>query len=237
MEIFLLTLKQMMMMFFLILAGILLRKKCLLPDNAHTTMSKLETFVFVPALTLSNQINKCNLQTFTENAPLLLYGLMLILCAMLLAGPLSRLFIRNAHSSPDLAYQRSIYRYALTFSNYGFMGNFLILGVFGDDVFFQYSLFTFFLSIFCNSWGLYVLIPKEQNASLWKNLKKGLTAPPFLAVLLGMTLGLLNLKSYIPEFLLTAFDNAGKCQGPVAMVLAGFVIGGYNIKEMFTKRI
>ena len=236
MDVFFLTLRQMLMMFFLILAGIVLRKKSLLPDNAHITMSKLETFVFVPALSLFNQITKCNVQTFAENSALMLYGLALILCAMALSAPLSRLFIRKANQSPDLAYQRSVYQYALTFSNFGFMGNFIILGVFGNDVFYQYSLFTFFISILCNSWGLYLLIPKDQNASVWKNLKKGLTAPPFLAVLLGMTIGLLDLKQYVPDFMMTAFENAGKCQGPVAMVLAGFVIGGYNFKEMFTNK-
>ena len=109
MEIFFLTLKQMLMMFFLILAGILLRKKSLLPDNAHITMSKLETFVFVPALSLFNQITKCNVQTFVDNSALMLYGLVLILGAILLSAPLSRLFIHNANQSPSLAYQRSVY--------------------------------------------------------------------------------------------------------------------------------
>ncbi|MBE5771395.1 MAG: AEC family transporter [Clostridiales bacterium] len=236
MDVFFLTLKQMLMMFSLILVGVWLRKKCLLPDNAHITMSKLETFVFVPALSLFNQINKCTVENFTANSALILYGLVLTLCALALSFPLSRLFIRNASRSPALAYQRSIYQYALTFSNFGFMGNFIILGVFGNDVFFQYSLFNFFLSLICNSWGLYMLIPKEQNVSLWKNLKKGLTAPPFLAMIFGMALGLLDLKAYVPDFLMTAFENAGKCQGPVAMVLAGFVIGGYNLKEMFTNK-
>ena len=236
MDIFLLTLRQMLMMFFLIMVGFLLRKKCLLPDNAHTTMSKLETFVFVPALTLFNQITKCTVKTFTENSALILYGLILVLCALALSFPLSRLFIRNAGQSASLTYQRSIYQYALTFSNFGFMGNFIILGVFGNDVLYQYSLFTFCLSLICNSWGLYMLIPKDQNASIWKNLKKGLTAPPIIALAIGMTLGLLDLRPYVPAFLMSAFENASKCQGPVAMVLAGFVIGGYPLKEMFTNK-
>ncbi|MBE7043624.1 MAG: hypothetical protein E7399_09100 [Ruminococcaceae bacterium] len=37
---------------------------------------------------------------------------------------------------------------------------------------------------------------------------------------------------FVPAFLLTAFDNAGKCQGLVAMLLAGFIIGGYDLKEL-----
>lgn len=60
----------------------------------------------------------------------------------------------------------------MTFGNYGFMGNFIILGVWGDDFFFKYTLFVFMVGILCNSWGLYILIPKEKNASLLDNLKK-----------------------------------------------------------------
>ena len=46
MEIFNLTLKQMLMMFSLILVGFLLRKKSNLPENSGTVMAKLETFIF-----------------------------------------------------------------------------------------------------------------------------------------------------------------------------------------------
>ena len=50
------TLSQMLLMFTLILIGFLLRKKNILPDNAHIIMSKLETWVFVPALNFSNMV-------------------------------------------------------------------------------------------------------------------------------------------------------------------------------------
>ena len=54
MEIFNLTLKQMLMMFSLILVGFLLRKTSKLPENSGTVMVKMETFIFVPALSLFN---------------------------------------------------------------------------------------------------------------------------------------------------------------------------------------
>ncbi|MBQ4100562.1 MAG: AEC family transporter, partial [Oscillospiraceae bacterium] len=86
------------------------------------------------------------------------------------------------------------------------------------------------------SWGLYILIPKDENATLLKKIKTGLLAPPTIGLLLGMILGILNFKEVMPEFLLTALDNAGKCQGPVAMILAGFVIGGYKMKGLLLNK-
>lgn len=236
MEIFEKTLQQMLMMFTMILVGFLLRKASKLPDNAHTTMSKLETFIFVPALSLFTLMTKCTVQTFAENATLILYGLGITLVAIALAYFLSRFFVRNWRESPQAAYQRNIYKYALTFGNYGFMGNYIMLGVFGDEMYYKYSLFTFLVMVICNSWGLYTLIPKDQNAGLRQNLKKGLLTPPIIALVLGMALGLLSVKQYVPTFVLNALEGASKCQGPVAMVLAGFVIGGYNFKDMICNK-
>lgn len=236
MEIFNLTLKQMLMMFTLILVGFLLRKKTNLPENTGTVMAKLETFVFVPALSLFTQMTKCTVESFKENSVLMLYGLAIVVGAMLLAYPLSKCFARKNANLPETIYQRNIFKYALTFGNYGFMGNFIILGVWGNDMFYKYSLFTFFVTILCSSWGLYILIPKDQNAGLMANLKKGLITPPMIALIAGMLIGLLDLTKYVPQFLIDAFDSAGDCQGPVAMVLAGFVIGGYNFKELLTKK-
>lgn len=235
MDIFNLTFKQMLLMFSLMLAGFVLRKKKLLPDNAGTSMAKLETYIFVPALSLFNQITKCTVENFRENWVLMLYGLGIVLCAILLSYPLSLLFVPKSDDS-DKKYQRNIYKYALTFGNYGFMGNFIILGVWGADMFYKYSLFTFLMSIFCYGWGLFILIPKDENSSSFADVRKRIFNPPLTALILGMAIGLLDLTGYIPAFAIDALESAGACQGPVAMVLAGFVIGGYDIKRLVSDK-
>lgn len=235
MEIFYSTLRQMLVMFVFILLGFILRKGKILPLDSDKTMSRLETYIFVPALSLYTQMTKCTIKTFSENSGLILYGAVIVIVAMIVAYPLSKLFIMK-ETTPELRYKRNVYKYAMTFSNYGFMGNFIALGVFGNDFFYKYSLFTLIVSIFCSSWGMYILIPKDKNAGLLTNLKKGLLTPPIIALVLGILFGLLDLSKFVPDFLITVFDNAGNCQGPVAMVLAGFVIGGYNFKGLITDK-
>ena len=232
---FKLTLWQMLTMFLFILVGYALRKTKILPEQSGVTMARLETYLFCPALSLANMMAQCTPETFRENSTLILYGAVITAVAIVLAIPLSKLFIRRADSSAA-AYQRSIYRYGMTFANYGFMGNFIILGVFGDEMFFKYQMFCLILGIFCGSYGLYLLIPKEQNAGFWHNLKKSLLAPPMLALFAGVAVGLLNLGKYVPTFLVNMLDGAGKCQGPVAMVLAGFVIAGYPLKDILINK-
>ena len=236
MEIFNLTLNQMLLMFLLIVVGFVFRKKELLPENAYSSLSKLETYLLVPALSLYAQITKCTVTSLRDNWVLILYGSAIVLFSMVMAYPLSKLFVKNHSASAALTYQRNIYKYAMTFGNYGFMGDFLILGVFGDDMFFKYKLFTLGVAVMCSSWGLFILIPKEENSSTLSKLKKGLLTPPLIALMTGIVVGVLGLRPYIPQFFMRALESAGNCQGPVAMVLAGLVIGGYNLKELLTNK-
>lgn len=234
MDFFYLTLEQMLSMFVMISAGFIIRKKCKFPPNADNVIAKIETFVFVPALFLHVQMTQCTMESFRKDYPLMLYGLAIVLCAIFVAYPLARVFVRKKTGSAAEDYQRNIYRYALTFGNYGYLGTFIVQGIWGDGMLYKYTLFTALLGIVCNSWGLYILVPKDKNASIFKNLQKGLTAPPIVALVLGIILGLTGASKYIPDFFVRALDSAGDCQGPIAMVLAGFIIGGYDFKKLLT---
>lgn len=230
MEVFSLTLTQMLLMFVLIAVGFLLRKTHRLPDNAYVVASRMETYVFSPAILMYSQLTKCTAENFSKHWTLILAGFLVTLCGVLLSFPLCRLFVKKP------GYQRCVYQYAMSFGNFGFMGNFIILGVFGSDMFFRYGLFTLGMNILCNSFGMYILVPKEKGASFWKNLKNGLLKPPIIAMLCGMALGLTGLGQYLPEFFLKALNSAGGCQGPVAMLLAGLVVGAYDLKEMLLNK-
>lgn len=222
----------MLTMFILIVAGFSLRKYNILPEESHLTLSRLETYILVPALNIVTWAKNCNPKTLSENAVLILYGMGVIIVAVALAYLLSALFVRNARTNAQ-KYQRNIYRYAMTFGNYGYVGNFIVLGVWGPEMFFKFSMFTICVTFVCSSWGLIILIPKDsgQVVSL-KNALRAVFTPPIIALLIGMFIGLLNLGSYMPSYVEAAFTNAGNCMGPVAMILAGFVIGGYNLKSL-----
>ena len=235
MEMFNMTLRQMLTMFAFILVGYVLRKLCILPKDSGVTMARLETYLFVPALTIYSMATQCTVATFRENSRLILYGGICIAAILLLAIPISCFFVPKPKNSAE-DYQRSIYRYGMSFANAGFMGNFIILGVFGEEMFFKYQMFGLVVTILCYSYGLYLLIPKERSDGLWHNIKKGLTAAPMIATFVGIALGLLDLSRFLPPFLVTMMNNAGSCQGPVAMVLAGFVIAGFPLREILVNK-
>ncbi len=235
MEVFGLVLSQMLVMFSFIMVGFALRKTKILPSDSDTTFSRLETYVLVPALNFFNQLTNCSVETLAKNIRLTLYGGAVFIAGLIIAQPIASLFVRNVRDDVHRLYERNIYRYAMSFSNYGFIGNFLVLGLWGQEGLFRYTLFCFIITIFCNSWGLFILIPKG-GSSMMQSLIKGFTAPPLIALAAGCVGGLIGAKAYIPEFLLNALDGAGSCMGPIAMILAGFVIGGYEIKGLVSDK-
>ncbi len=235
MEVFGLVCNQMLMMFSFIMVGFALRKTRVLPADSDKTFSRLETYVLVPALNFFNQLTNCSAETLSQNIRLTLYGGAVFIVGLILAQPIAALFVRNVRDDVHRLYERNIYRYAMSFSNYGFIGNFIVLGLWGQEGLFKYALFCFIISIFCNSWGLFILIPKG-GASMMQSLIKGFTAPPLIALAAGCVGGLLGVKAYIPEFLMKTLNNAGNCMGPIAMILAGFVIGGYEIKGLVSDK-
>lgn len=231
MQVFSLTLSQMLLMFLLMLIGFVLRKGKILPDNADTVMSKLEVYVFSPALLFNTMLSYCNLENFKIYSTYMIYSLSLTIVAIVVAYPLSRVFIRNKNEG----YLRNVYKYALTFGNFGFMGNFLVQGVWGDEMLFKYIMFTFPVQVFCYSWGLSVLIPKSEGSGV-RGILKSMLNPPLISLVVGGICGLIGIEKLLPVFLTNMLTSASNCMGPVAMILAGFVVGGYKFSSLLSDK-
>ena len=230
------TLNQLLMMLLLVFTGFFLRKSKLLPDNSHVILSKLETLVFLPALNFAAQIKQCTPTTFKENFSLVLYGAFLLCISIILATTVPYLLVKKKKGDLKTEYKRNIYKYALAFANYGFIGNFIILGIWGEELFFKYSLFTFSFAIVTYAWGLYLLIPRNEGDGFLKCLKRAFLSPPLVAIILGIVGGLCGLGKYMPSFAINALDNASSCMGPIAMLITGLVIGGYDIKSLVSDK-
>ena len=67
-SVFLATLDPMLMLFSCIAVGYALRKARILPESAGQVMSKLETYVFCPALNFITMAQYCTLETLSTHA-------------------------------------------------------------------------------------------------------------------------------------------------------------------------
>ena len=221
-ETFQATLTPMLTLFACILLGVIADKKGLAPPETVAALSKIETNIVVPALCLDTFMTYCTPQSLGEHADLVLYSIGILLVVVPLAIWLSGRFTKHP-------YQRGIYQYALAFGNYGFMGNAIVLTMLGSQVLYQYLLFTLPVQMLANTWGITILTPREKRTGNWV---KKLINPVSVCILLGVALGLTGLNRYVPAFITTAAQSIAGCMGPIAMLLTGFVIGGYDLKEL-----
>ena len=230
MNLFAPILNQMIFLFAFILIGFILSRGGFIPENSATVLSKLESFVFVPALVMGTFIRNCNVDVLDRMWKTLVLGAGCVLVCVAIAIPLSKLCFKEA-------YLRKMATYGLAFSNFGFMGNAIVRGVFGEEIFFEYTVFTlpFWCAIY--AWGAPVLLiagasGDSKKVSLGERFKSFLN-PMLIGMLIGLLIGLLGLK--LPNAVLDVVGVAGDCMSPVAMLLTGMTIGRLDLWALLKK--
>ena len=205
-------------LFACMLAGYLLNRLRVLPEGADGVISKLENYVFVPALIINSFQTYCTPSNLAENAVPLFYSIALLalsaITALLIAPFLSR----------DPA-ERGIFRYSLCLPNFGFMGNSLVLGLFGEAALFRYLIFTLPQTFFVYSAGFIWLTAGKRRLS-----PRMLLNSTFLSVIIGVVLGMTRLP--LPGFLDKTISSCAACYSPLAMILTGYVIGRFRISRL-----
>lgn len=220
MQVFSATLNQMFVLFTFMALGYFLNFKGILPLNTSLALSRLETNVLVPCLVFNTFYKYCTVQNISEKWLYIVYGTAITLVSILIAVFLSKLFSKDD-------YLRKIYTYSFAVANFSFMGNAVVLGIFGEDVLFDYMIFTLPLCLYVYSYGTASLKPNSNGSKL--SLKMFMN-PICLSMLFGAVAGLIGLP--IPKFLVTAISSAGACMSPLAMILTGFVVANFSIKKL-----
>lgn len=223
-ELFKAILNPMLMLFICIVIGFLLKKAKILPDNASTVISKIETFVLCPAMSFSSFSKYCTIESLKENYTLLFYSIGACIFALILANLIGRFFEKTDE------YKRNVYKYALTIGNIGFMGIPLVSMVLGEYYVFLYQFFNLPLTFTIYLWGYTILTPKEKRK---KSPIKNLFNPGLIAIFVGMITGLTGLGQILPTFVVNTVTSLSNAMAPLAMILTGFVVGGYPFKDLF----
>ncbi len=219
---FISTLNQMLFLFLCILIGYFLKKKKLLPEGSETVISKLENLILIPALLIKSFSSNCNITSLTNNMNLLLYGLFFVLLQIGIAYLLTPLFKPTKQ-------EKGIFVYSLTVVNFSFMGNSLVLSLYGDEMLYKYLIFSLPLNIVAFSIGYIWLTAGKEKFSF-----KRLINPIVVSMVIGMIIGLSGIT--LPSFISNTLNSLANCFSPMAMLLTGIVIGGYDIKSLLTNK-
>ncbi|MEE1245065.1 MAG: AEC family transporter [Acutalibacteraceae bacterium] len=222
MQVFSATLNQMFVLFTFMASGYFLNFKGILPLNTSIALSRLETNVLVPCLVFNTFYKYCTVENVSQKWSYIVYGTIITIASIVIGVFLSKLFAKDN-------YLQKIYTYSFAVANFSFMGNAVVLGIFGEDTLFDYMIFTLPLCLYVYSFGTASLIPKKENESNKFSFKVFLS-PICMSMLFGAIAGLIGVP--LPKFLVTAISSAGACMSPLAMILTGFVVANFSIKTL-----
>ncbi len=212
-------------LFLLIAIGYILARYEIVPKGTETILSKLEIYIFIPALVMGTFMEKFTIELLGSMRNIILGSVAIELIIIPLSILFSRVITRDK-------YLRNIYTYGLSFSNFAFMGN-AIVSVLFPDVFLEYLLFTSVLWICIYIWGTPVLLLGDTDKKpTIKTRLKNLINPMFIGMIVGMIIGIAKIP--VPKFADSLVKSLGDCMSPIAMLLTGMTIArnklGENIK-------
>lgn len=219
-EVFQLTLGKVGMLLIFIGIGYFLRWHHDLPDDAGRVLSLLCSLVFLPAYFITNMSRNVTMDVLGEKALLVGYGALFVLSAVglsfLLSKPLGRSRI-----------ERNSLIYAFAFPNYGYFGYPVIEGVFGSVMLADVMVFLIPMSLITHSFGYSLFIGEGKVP-----LKKVLLTPIVISLLIGIAMGLAGIV--LPPFVDSALQGLAGCMSPCSMLLAGFMLGKFPLKDLMT---
>lgn len=196
----------------------------ILPENSSKVLSRLETYVFVPAIVLSTFMTNFTIDMLQVSWIYFISGTFVVLISIILAIFISKLITKNK-------YLQKIYIYGLSFPNFAFMGIAVVKALF-PEIFLEYLMFIipFYIAIY--SWAIpKLLIPNTNVDKSLRTKLKRIANPMFIAMLIGIVIGVLNFT--IPFFIQTSISTLGDLMSPIAMILTGITISRIKLIDNF----
>lgn len=222
---FLTMFNQITGLFALLLIGYYMNWSKILPKQTEQVLSKLATRLLLPALMLHTFMEECSLENLRTYGIWIVYGTIFGGLSVFLAILLARLLVRKD------SYLQGVYRYALAFPNTGGVGTPVVLALFGTLGLFQYQLYQLFSVLGTYGWGVNQMIPNPPAKKLTDHLRN-IFNPAFTATLIGAALGVTGISAHLPSVIPDTLERIGGAYAVISMLLVGFVLGDYQIKDM-----
>ncbi len=216
-EVFGNTISQLAILFGFIIAGIIIGRLKLLPQDAPGTLSKLLTVFFMPALNFRSCAQNCKMENITQYITYISISFAVIIALFFICSFLGKKFAKNEQ-------EIGIFSYALTVANSGYMGYPMMEAMFGSEMLFKMVITAIPVNIYIYTLGMGMMA--KGKVSL-----RSLINPVFIATMLGIAFGLSGLT--LPPIADKFLSGAADCMSPVAMLVSGLVISRLPFGKLF----
>ncbi len=198
------------MLFLLVAAGVVLRKKGILPEGAKSILTDLVIYLILPCNIINSFFIEFDLDILKG------FAVILTIAGLIQAGCLmfAKIFYNREPES-----RKKVLQYGTVCSNAGFMGNPIAEGVYGAEGLMYASIFLIPQRIVMWSAGVSYFTESPDRKTV---VKKVLTHPCIIAVYIGLVLMITRLP--VPAFLQNTIRSVGSCTTTVSMVLIGAIL-------------
>jgi len=198
------------MLFLLVAAGVVLRKKGILPEGAKAILTDLVIYLILPCNIINSFFIEFNLEILKGFAVILTIASLIQFGCLMFA----KVFYNRESES-----RKKVLQYGTVCSNAGFMGNPIAEGVYGAEGLMYASIFLIPQRIVMWSAGVSYFTESPDRKTV---VKKVLTHPCIIAVYIGLFLMITRLP--LPAFLQNTIKSVGGCTTTVSMVLIGAIL-------------
>lgn len=228
MDAFVNILKNVIIFVALALPGYILVKTKFFKSSDSGILSKLLSYVGMPFLILSSTLDVSIDNDFLSVALISAVACVVITLGIIFFTGLLTLKYKGEQSDEK---KRGIMRFAMSFSNNGFLGIPLALAVFPDKpiVVSIIVMLNILNNIAIYTFGVY-LISGDKNSM---NIKKAFLNPVVIAFILGLILNLSDIKNILPE-VSTYSVYLKNIVTPISMIVLGMKLAEIKISTLFT---
>lgn len=213
---------QVLMLFIMILVGFICGKTKILKEDAIKGLTDLVLYVATPAAILQSFTSE---ECTTDKTLNLLYVFLAALAIHIITIFLTALLIKNKNAD-----NRRVMRFAVIFSNCGYMSFPLQKAILGDIGVFYGAMFVAVFNIVLWTYGAFLASGDKKSISP----KKILLNPTILSVVVSVVLYLSSIK--LPDFVSGAVTGLGNLNTPLPMIIIGYSLSTFNLKELFTDK-
>jgi len=208
--------------FVLIGIGFILRRTNLVDDLFTKGVSRFVLYVTLPALIVDSMNFGYSYEVFSNAVILLMAGGVLYLILWFVGVVSSRILKLTGDS-------RSVFLYAVLFGNVAYMGYPVVELIIGNEGVFYSAVFNIWFNVLTWTVGVQIM-SREAGFST----RKSFLNPGMISVCIGLILFFTPLK--LPLFLDEALALLGESTIPLAMVVAGIILGNAKLSTVLKSR-
>lgn len=123
--------------------------------------------------------------------------------------------------------RRSVYSFAMTYMNCGFMGYPIMMAIFGnEDGLFYGVIYTVIFNLFCWTHGVLIMDTQKEKGIDWKKVFN----PCIISLIISVTLYLTNIR--LPIVIYDGIDMVGNMTFPLSMLIIGSLLADMKLTEI-----